>query len=278
VRVDEQTITLGGSPVFYRAAAMDDPRAPDAPLPVYLHGVPTSSDDWVPFLEQTGGLAPDLIGFGRTGKAGNLDYTLGGLADFLEGVLEHLHLHDHAVQLVGHDWGGAVALAFAQRHPDNVERMVVMNTVPLGETGFRWHTCARLWRRPVLGELAMGATTKWLLARALRSGTTTDTAWPQARIDAVWHQFDQGTQRAILRLYRASDERFLARAGADLNTLTMPALVLWGKRDPWIPSDIADACHQALQNSTLEPVTDAGHWPWLDQPAVIDRVARFLRS
>ena len=282
MRVDEQTITLGGSPVFYRAAAPPDAggtAAPhDRPLPLYLHGVPTSSDDWVPFLERSGGLAPDLIGFGRTGKGGNLDYTLAGLTDFVRRLVEHLGFHDRPIQLIGHDWGGAVALALAQRHQHTVERIVLINAVPLGPTGFRWHRNARLWRRPLLGELAMGATTKWLLSRALKSGTTTDAAWPQQRLDAIWRQFDQGTQRAILRLYRASDEGSLARAGADLNTLTMPALVLWGTRDPWIPSTIADACHQALQNSTLEPAPDAGHWPWLDHPAVIDRVAQFLRG
>ena len=36
---------------------------------LYVHGVPTSSDDWLPFLDRTGGLAPDLLGFGRSAKA-----------------------------------------------------------------------------------------------------------------------------------------------------------------------------------------------------------------
>ena len=43
---------------------------------LYLHSVPTSSDDWAALLELSGGLAPDLPGFGRTSKAGNLDYSL----------------------------------------------------------------------------------------------------------------------------------------------------------------------------------------------------------
>ena len=72
VSVDEQTIELAGSPVFFRAAP-----ARGAPA-VYLHGIPTSSDDWLGFLAATGGLAPDLIGFGRSGKGGQLDYTIDG--------------------------------------------------------------------------------------------------------------------------------------------------------------------------------------------------------
>ena len=57
----------------------------------------------------------------------------------------------------------------------------------------------------------MGATTRRLLARTLRSGTVAPNAWPDARIASIWEQFDQGTQRAILRLYRSADERELAR-------------------------------------------------------------------
>ena len=48
--------------------------------------------------------------------------------------------------------------------------------------------------------------------------------------------FDQGTQRAILRLYRSSPPERLAAAGAQLGELRMPALVLWGTRDPYIPA------------------------------------------
>ena len=55
---------------------------------MYLHGVPTSSDDWTALLERTGGIAPDLLGFGRSGKGGHLDYSLGGLTAFCEAFLE----------------------------------------------------------------------------------------------------------------------------------------------------------------------------------------------
>ena len=73
VRVDEHTINLDESPVFYRRAT----EAPGVPA-LYLHGIPTSSDDWVEFLARTGGIAPDLIGFGRSGKGGHLDYSVDG--------------------------------------------------------------------------------------------------------------------------------------------------------------------------------------------------------
>ena len=56
----------------------------------------------------------------------------------------------------------------------------------------------------------------------------------------------------------------------------MPALVIWGERDPWIPASFGAAYADALAGATLERAADAGHWPWLDQADVVDRVAAFL--
>jgi pimeloyl-ACP methyl ester carboxylesterase len=269
VRVDEHTITLGQAPVFYRSAASSGTPA------LYLHGIPTSSDDWTGCLERTGGIAPDLPGFGRTGKAGHLDYSLAGHADFIERLLDVLDAP--RVQLVAHDWGAGGGLVFAQRHPDRVERLVLCNALPL-LSGFHWHRLARVLRRPLLGELVMGSTTRWLLARTLRRGCVRADAWPEAAIASIWQQFDQGTQRAILRLYRSAEEPRLATAGADLETLGVPALVLWGEQDPWFDVAFAEAYGGRLRGAEVRPIAGAGHWPWLDQPSVVDQLAAFLGS
>jgi pimeloyl-ACP methyl ester carboxylesterase len=243
------------------------------PTPLYLHGIPTSSDDWTGLLERTGGLAPDLIGFGRSSKAANLDYTLTGLANFLERFLAELGVEE--VALVGHDWGAAAGLVFAQRHPRVVDRLVLCNPLPLLD-GFAWHRPARLLRRPLLGELIMGSTPRWYLWRTLRRGCARPDALSGDRLRAVWSQFDQGTQRAILRLHRATGEPDLAAAGAGLEQLRMPALVLWGEQDPWLPSALADPYGRRLPNAEVGKVAGAGHWPWLEDSAVADRIAEFV--
>jgi pimeloyl-ACP methyl ester carboxylesterase len=239
---------------------------------LYLHGVPTNSDDWLPFLPHTGGFAPDLPGFGRSGKPGYLRYTIDEYADFIERFLDHLEIE--RVRMVVHDWG-AVGLAFAQRHPRRVQRLVVMNAVTF-LPGYRWHRAARLWRTPVLGELFMGATTRRLLRRAMSQATTRPPI-PETFLDTVLDHFDQGTQRAILRLYRSSPSDVLAQAGAHLDTLTMPALVVWGERDPYIATSFARAYADALHAQLLS-LPDAGHWWWLDRPDAIPQVADFLTA
>src|SRR3954463_5409635 len=82
----------------------------DAPI-VYVHGVPSSSSDWLPFLERTGGFAPDLPGFGDSGKPNPFNYSVEGYDAFLRAYVDHLGLE--RISLVMHDWG-SVGLALAQ--------------------------------------------------------------------------------------------------------------------------------------------------------------------
>jgi len=260
---------IEGLPVFWRSAP-----APTGPVPLYLHGVPGNSDELQEFLRRSGGLSPDLPGFGRSGKPGSRRYTIDEYDRFIEGFLDHVGVEQ--VQLVIHDWG-AVGLAFAQRLPERVSRLVLINTVPL-LPGYRWHRTARIWRTPLLGELAMGSTTRFVATQLTREANVTPGPMPQWWLDSVLEHFDQGTQRAILRLYRSSPPDVLAAAGARLGTLEVPALVAWGMRDPYIPGRFGRAYADALPQAELLELADAGHWAWLDRPDLVDRVTAFLAA
>ena len=133
--MDEHTIHVGGTPVFYRRHASAGGEV------LYLHSVPTSSDDWTELLELTGGIAPDLPGFGRSGKAGHYEYTLTSYATFVESLLDALGLPE--VTIVGHAWGAAIGLVFAQRRPERVDRLAIIDPVPLLD-GFTWPSIVRV--------------------------------------------------------------------------------------------------------------------------------------
>jgi pimeloyl-ACP methyl ester carboxylesterase len=236
-------------------------RAGHAPI-LYVHGVPTASWDWLPFLEQIGGVAPDLPGFGGSAKPAEFDYSIAGYDRLLEAFARKVGLE--RMSLVVHDWG-AVGLAFAQRFPERIERLVVLSTVPL-LPGYRWHRIARAWRRPVIGELTMGFTTR----RGLRRGL------PREVADRAWEDFDHGTQRAILKLYRSAPEDALARAGQRLGDLRCPALILWPTRDPYIPAEFGQAYADALGGPVELDLVEGGHWTWLERPELVPRVVEFL--
>jgi pimeloyl-ACP methyl ester carboxylesterase len=263
----------GGLPVFWRSAPVAAEVAGGA-VPLYLHGVPDNSDEWLAFLQRTGGLAPDLPGFGRSGKPGSLRYTIAEYDRFIERFLQEARVE--RVKLVMHDWG-AVGLAFAQRLPERVERLVIVNAVPF-LPGYRWHRIARIWRAPGLGELAMGTTNRLTLRLASKEANVAPGPMPEAWLDSVLEHFDQGTQRAILRLYRSSPPDVLADAGKGLGHLEMPALVVWGMKDPYVPARFGRQYAGALPHAELIELADAGHTPWLDRPDVVERVVDFLSA
>jgi pimeloyl-ACP methyl ester carboxylesterase len=255
VEIAERHSSVTGVDVLWRQAG-------DAPI-LYLHGVPAAGWQWEPFLSRTGGVAPDLPGHGRSGKPGDFDYTIAGYDRFVEAFLDEVGLE--RVTLVMHDWG-SVGLAFAQRLPERVDRLVLSSCVPF-VPGYRWHRVARAWRTPLLGELAMGFTSR----RAFR-GTL-----PAEIADRAYDDFDHGTQRAVLKLYRASPPDVLERAGEHLGELRRPALIEWPTRDPYIGAEFGQLMADALGGETRLEHVEAGHYPWLERPELIDRVAEFVR-
>ena len=268
----ERDAEVAGVPVHWREAPSPD--ASGAPI-LYLHGNPSDGDDFRPFLARAGGIAPDLPGFGRSGKGSSFDYSIDGYADLLEAFVDLMELERFS--LVVHDWGG-VGLALAQRRPSSLERLVITNCVPF-LPGYRWHRWARLWRRPVVGELTMGFTTRFALRRSLREAFVTRGPALDALADRAWSHFDHGTQRAVLRLYRSAPPQVLEAAGSRLGEITAPALVVWGEQDPYISTDFAQAYADALGGEArVDLIPGAGHWPWLDRPELVEEIVAFLED
>lgn len=267
--IEEAGLAVDGVRVFYR-------RVPGEGTPtVYCHGNPTHGEDWLPFLERGGpAIAIDMPGWGRSERPdpARFDYSMYGLSVFLEKCLGELGVGRR--KLVVHDWGG-LALIGAQRRPDLVERLVVVDAVPL-LPGYRWHWVAQLWRRRPIGEVLNRATTKRSLALLLRQATGNRKPMPSAFVDLIWNHWDRGTQAALLALYRHADPDRLAVAGSSLSRLTCPSLILWGDRDIYLPTRFANAYADALPDSRLQIVPGTGHWPWLDDARVIDDVLSFI--
>jgi pimeloyl-ACP methyl ester carboxylesterase len=189
--IEKGQLRIDGVNVFYR-------RVPGEGTPtVYCHGNPTHGEDWLPFLESGGpAIAIDMPGWGRSERPdpARFDYSMYGLSAFLEKCLAELGVTRR--KLVLHDWGG-LALIGAQRRPELVERLVVINAVPL-LPGYRWHWIAQLWRRKPIGELLNKTTTKRSLALLLRQAAGNRKPMPSAFVETIWECWDAGTQAALL--------------------------------------------------------------------------------
>ncbi|UES59954.1 haloalkane dehalogenase (plasmid) [Roseibium aggregatum] len=111
------------STMFYRESGTGNPF-------VFLHGNPTSSHVWrnvIPHIAAPARcLALDLIGMGQSGQP-NIAYRFSDHALYLDAWFEMLSLDQ--VVLIGHDWGGALAMDWAARHPERVAGIVLMETI-----------------------------------------------------------------------------------------------------------------------------------------------------
>jgi pimeloyl-ACP methyl ester carboxylesterase len=271
-RIFKRFVDVDGVRVFLRQVPGD------GPVTVFAHGNPTHSGDWTPFLERIDGpaIAFDLPGWGASAAPDHreFDYTMAGLGRFFGRLLETLGVSEYS--LVAHDWG-VVSLPEAQREPQRVRRLVLINAVPL-LPGYRWHWVARwLWRVPGVGELANLTTTKAATRLLSRQASGTPGPLPDEFLDNAWKARRAGVWRPMLILYRSADPEDLAAAGRRLGELTCPALVVWGVRDPYLPIAFARVYADRLPNAELLEVDQAGHWPWVDQPTVVDRTLEFLK-
>lgn len=270
--INEQFVEVNGIRIFCRELTGAGPPA------IFVHGNPTSSADWIPFLERLDGpaIAFDLPGFGRSDRpaAGRFDHTVGAYADLIVELLELIAPGGY--RLVVHDWG-TVALVAAQRNPAKLLALVVINGVPL-TADYRWHWVARVWRRRGLGEAFNSLSTRSGLAQVLRVARPGRRALPSDYVERIWSGWDAGMKRAVLALYRSADPEVLAAAGAGLGELRCPALVAWGIEDPYLGSRQGRIYAEAIPGAELLELDRAGHWPWLDRPELIDRVVGFLGS
>jgi pimeloyl-ACP methyl ester carboxylesterase len=218
-------------------------------------------------------IALDLPGWGSSERPRDFDYSFAGLARFFGRFLDALELERY--RLCAHDWG-ALVLIEAQRRPDRLDRLVLIDALPL-LPGFRWHWVARwFWRRRLLGELFNATLTRAGFAAGLRAARGDRRPMPPWFVDMIWRGMDAGTKRAILTLYRSADPEKLATAGADLGKIDCPALVVWGGRDPYLRLRFGRMYVERLPGAELVEVEGAGHWPWLERPEVIGRIVSFL--
>jgi len=246
---------------------------------VFVHGNPGSGEDWVDLMGRVGtfarAVAPDMPGFGKADRPRSFEYTVSGYARHLAGLLDALHVE--RVHLVLHDFGGPWGLRWASDHPDAVVSLTLFNVGVL--PGYRWHKFARIWRTPVLGELVQLLTTRHSFGMFLNRDNPRP--FPPAFLDRMYRDVDGGTKRAILRLYRATSDLggLVEEVAGKLAPLRIPALVLWGTGDAYLPVRYAEEQRRFFDVREVHLMPGCGHWPFIDDPeGAAEPVIRFLRE
>jgi len=207
---------------------------------LFLHGNPDSADMWSGVIERLEGkyrcIAIDLPGFGRSEAPASFDATLESESRFVDNLVVALGI-TAPLDIVGHDFGGHFALAWAITRMEKVGRVVVSNTSFFAD--YQWHRVGRLLRMPVVGEVAMAATNEAALVRNVRA------AAPNLSVEQVKHTYSLYTPAAkkmALRLYRAANPEVFKAWEGGLSSLSkkVPMMVLWGDKDPFVASSYAE--------------------------------------
>jgi pimeloyl-ACP methyl ester carboxylesterase len=246
---------------------------------VFVHGNPGSRTDWQELVEAVGPLARavamDMPGFGQADKPRDYSYQVSSYAEFLQGALEELGIR--RVHLVVHDFGGPFGLLWGLQHPEQWASLTLIDVGIL--PGYRWHSMARRWRTPLLGELVQAWIPRWAWRRTMQRSNPK--GLPEDFVEKMYDDYDRATRRAVLALYRATPDPAQAAStlGPELAKLKVPTLVLWGARDQFAGAEYAERQREFFDVKDVVVLPDSGHWPFKDDPAAVERpLLAFLRA
>ncbi|MCH6171004.1 alpha/beta fold hydrolase [Pseudonocardia alaniniphila] len=281
VPVTQREIVLHGQRVTFLEAGADC----DGPVVVLLHGLASSSRTWSSVLPLLGRhahvIAPDLLGHGQSAKPRTGDYSLGAYATELRDLLLTLGL-DQAT-IVGHSFGGGVAMQFAHQFPEMTERLVLEASGGLGQGVTIALRAATLPGTPLLLRALSAITPPWL-AKAVHWAMHALPTLNGPDLDGLASAFasftDDGARGAFAQTVRGALDWSGQRLGG-LERLYLladvPVLLIGGNRDSVIPFQHTVSAHDLLPGSRLEIFDGAGHFPHTEQPRrFADLLAHFL--
>jgi pimeloyl-ACP methyl ester carboxylesterase len=251
-------------------------RTGSGPPLVLLHGYP---DD----LQVFGLLAPllasslEVIAFDWPGMgwsdAQDGDATPHGMADRLREILDGLGIERAA--LAGMDMGAVPALLFAARHPERVERLVVMNALLFGDE--RTSPEIRVMRRLGLNALALRLVPRFVFRRVLETSLPRGTRLTPGLEADLWGGFSRREVRIFVSRLCAGFEEALPRLPDAYGRVSCSTLALWGAGDRHFPPVHGERLRKVVPGCVLEVLPDLGHWMVLSHPdAVAASILRFL--
>ena len=276
---DVQYVTVHG----HRRAYV---RMGSGPAVLLLHGLGCDHTTWAPVMESLARthtvIAPDMLGHGESDKP-RADYSVGGYANGMRDLLTMLDID--TVTVVGHSFGGGVAMQFAYQYPERTERLDLVGSGGLGPevspairaiTAPGFHQVMAVLAAPGLRHLT--TTALRMLAR-----TRVSPLRDLGEVADIYDSFkDPHTRAAIRHVVRAvvdwkgqivtmSDRAYLTEA--------MPMCVVWGADDLVVPVAHASNASALAPTARIEIIPNAGHFQHKDHPERFVKIVRdFMRS
>ena len=261
-------------------------KAGSGPALLLLHGLGCDHTTWLPVVAALSRrytvIAPDLLGHGRSAKP-RADYSVGGYANGMRDLLTVLGIDKATV--VGHSFGGGVAMQFAYQFPERTERMVLVASGGLGPevtpairavTTPGFHQAMAVLTLPGIRHVGKAG----LVAL---SRTDLKAAHDLDEVAEIYDSFkDPAFRTAIRHVVRAVVDwkgQIVTMADRAYLTQAMPMAVIWGRDDRVIPVRHASNAAALAPHARIEVIPHAGHFPHKDHPQRFAKVVHeFIRS
>ncbi len=220
---------------------------------LFIHGWLGSWRYWMSSMddlsERYRAYALDLWGFGDTDRRQD-GYSLSAYVDMVERFLDEMGIYQ--VTLVGHGLGGAIAIRVTRRIPERVDRLIAVNTPMMGAA-----------IAPPLATFSNHHNGDWIV-RIL--GRRQASAYPEVQIEAS--KTDLNAVIRSIQTVRTEDLR------SDLESITCPVLLVFGKNDPLIYPPAEQWLNQLEENVHIVFMDESSHFPMLDEASRFTRLLR----
>jgi pimeloyl-ACP methyl ester carboxylesterase len=248
---------------------------------VLLHGLGDSSVGWrriEPALVEAGFRVTvwDALGAGQSEKPAHGDYRLEAHLARLERTLAWFGVGRAAV--VGHSLGGSLALMFAQRHPDRVRALALIDAAAYRQGALEDR---RFWDVPLLADIVLGLITdEFLVDFGLRQNFHhPERISEELRAIYLREARRPGAVRALILQERQLMPDDPAAWEAGHRTVAAPTLILWGEHDRLVPRAQGERLAREMPRARLVVLADLAHSPQLEAPErVLERLIPFLKD
>jgi pimeloyl-ACP methyl ester carboxylesterase len=278
VSISEKSIEVGSLKWFYREA---NPIGRSEELPVLLlHGLPSQSYSWtaiMPDLAEKGfsAIAPDWIGSGFSDKPDKRDFAytpdafINALSEFLKALdIERFHL-------VVQGFLGVIGLQYALRHPEQIERLAILNAPVSSEAKLPWQM--QQWGLPFIGDML--TQDPLLVDRTLEGGSGYRIG--DKDLDIYRKPFlkssDPG-RSLVATIKNLQMKQSMTEIESGFCNWEKPILIIWGIKDSWLPFEQAQKFASTLSNGELVQIEEGAHYPqehWSEK--VSESLLPFLR-
>lgn len=208
-------------------------------------------------------IAPDLVGFGFTERPQNIRYNMDQWVKHLVGLMDALGIA--RAHIVGNSFGGALAMAMAIRHPQRVNRLVLM-----GSVGVRFkitHELDQIWGY----EPSFEAMRK-LIGMFSHDRNLVDDELARIRFEASTRPGFHESYSAMFPAPRQQWVDAMASPEESIRALRNETLIIHGREDRVIPLSNAYKLLELIPQAQLHVFSHCGHWTQIEQAARFSRL------